>query len=71
MSAKAKKQADPLRTRNSKTRLGPMGWQQLEEALAKEQRPRIQQKLRHRMSWVRKNRPGLVKVAPETVASDD
>ena len=65
------KNADPLRTRNGNTRLGPMGWTQLEEALAKEQKPRIQQKLRHRMSWVQKNRPDLVKIKPvETVTEE-
>jgi hypothetical protein len=65
------KNADPLKTRNGNTRLGPLGWEQLEEAVTKEQKAKLRQKLRHRMSWIQKNRPDMVKIKPvETVAEE-
>jgi hypothetical protein len=47
---KAKKTADPFKTRNGKTKLGPLSYAQLEQLLEKESRPKNQAKIRVRMA---------------------
>jgi hypothetical protein len=47
---RAKKTADPFKTRNGKTRLGPLNYSQLEQLLEKESRPKNRAKIRTRMS---------------------
>lgn len=47
---KAKKTANPFKTRNDRTRLGPLNMRQLHELLERESRPKTQAKIRNRIS---------------------
>lgn len=47
---KAKKTANPFRTRTDKTRLGPLNMRQLHEMLEKESRAKTRAKIRNRIS---------------------
>jgi hypothetical protein len=47
---RTKKTADPFKTRNGKTRLGPLNYSQLEQLLEKESRPKNRAKIRTRMA---------------------
>ena len=49
-NSKAKKTADPFKTRTGRTRLGPLNYAQLEQLLEKEIRPKNRAKIRTRMA---------------------
>jgi hypothetical protein len=54
MSTNTVKQADPMKTRTGKTRLGPLNLRQLNEMLAKESKPKNKGKIQNRIRALEK-----------------
>jgi hypothetical protein len=59
-SSQKNRVADPNKTKNGKTRLGPLNIQQLETMLEKTARPKEKSKIINRLRQL-KSRPGYVK----------
>lgn len=60
--SKAKKTANPFKTRNDRLRLGPLSMRQLQDLLAREGRARTRAKIRNRIdTLVRRGVPVPVK----------
>jgi len=61
----AKKHADPFKTRNDRTRLGPLNMTQLHELLERESRAKIRAKIRRRIDFLAQRGWALPKPAAE------
>ena len=55
--------ADPMKTKTGKARLGPLGLHQLEEMLAKSNRPKDKSKIQNRIRII-KSRKWFVEAVP-------